>query len=51
MMKTCVNGHLFDDKNTRLSMRNGMKLRVCRECQRIRLAAFHARQYMKRNGT
>lgn len=51
MMKTCVNGHLFDDKNTRVSMRNGMKLRVCRECQRIRLAAFHARQYMKRNGT
>lgn len=27
MMKTCVNGHLFDDKNTRVSMRNGMKLR------------------------
>lgn len=41
----CVRGHLFDESNTRWAVRrDGYEIRVCRACQRERLARFRQRQ-------
>lgn len=47
----CVNGHVFDESNTRVDIRNGRSRRVCRECQRIRIKNFKNRQYVPQSGT
>jgi HNH endonuclease len=39
----CVNGHLFDEANTRIDIRNGHQLRVCRPCQKIRVSQWEER--------
>ena len=39
----CSNGHPFDEINTRIDMRNGRQLRVCRTCQKVRLAEWNKR--------
>lgn len=43
----CSNGHLFDEANTRIDIRNGRSRRVCRACQKIRLAEWAERHVVK----
>lgn len=42
----CVNGHPFDEVNTRRYLRNGTWRRVCRECQRRARRASDAKRYL-----
>jgi hypothetical protein len=40
----CVNGHQFDEENTRLFVREGKQRRACRACSRTNTRAYRARQ-------
>ena len=41
---TCINGHPFDESNTRMAVRGGRTVRECRACVRTRLRQFRALQ-------
>lgn len=47
----CLNGHVFDENNTRVDIQNGRPRRVCRKCQRFRSEKFKNRQYVARTDT
>ncbi len=36
----CGRGHLFTKANTRIRLRNGLKLRVCRACESLTTKAY-----------
>ena len=40
----CVNGHPFDEHNTRIDMVNGRPRRTCRTCAKVRMEQFHSRK-------